>query len=100
VIMSHQTEVVVAVAFVMTGVVSQTGVRPIGVTAAALAATMSRMTDVVAASETDHVAITVTCCPLIWVPRTQLLHTLSYFMLPVCVQKAICVHVKYVSVTA
>jgi hypothetical protein len=77
VIMSHQTEVVAAVAFVMTGVVSQTGVRPIGVTAAALAATMSMMTDVGAASETDHVVIMVTCCPLFLVSRTELVHSLS-----------------------
>ncbi len=76
-IMSHQTEVVAAVAFVMTGVVSQTGVRPIGVTAAALAATMSMMTDVGAASETDHVVIMVTCCPLFLVARTELVHSLS-----------------------
>ena len=74
--MSHQTEVGAAVAFVLTGVVSQTGVRPIGVTAAALAATMSRMTDVGATSETDHVAIMVTCCPLLLVPCTELLHSL------------------------
>lgn len=59
VIMSHQTAVAAAVAFVMTGEVSRTGVRPIGVTVAALAATMSRMTDVGAASETDHVVIMV-----------------------------------------
>ena len=83
-IMSHQTEVVAAVAFVMTGVVCQKGVKPIGVIAAALAAIMSRMTDVGAASETDHVVIMVTCCPLLLVPRTELVHSLSYFMLPLC----------------
>ena len=69
--MSHQTEVVAAGAFVTTGGVSQTGVRPTGVTAAASAATMSRMTDVGAASETDHVVIMVSCCPLLLVPRTE-----------------------------
>ena len=60
-ITSHQTALAVAVAFVMTEVVSQTGVSRIGGTVAALAATMSRMTDVGAASETDHVVIMVTC---------------------------------------
>ena len=74
--MSHQTEVVAAVAFVMTGVVSQTGVSPIGVTVAALAATMSRMTDGGAASETDRVVIMVTCCSWLLVPRTELVHSL------------------------
>jgi len=95
VIMSHQTEVVATVAFVTTGVVSQRGVRPIGVTAAALAATMSRMTDVGAASETDHVVIMVTCCPLLWVPRTEACSQSVIVLLPVCIQKAICLYVTF-----